>query len=429
MLLIAKNLIPPRLAIGVLVLGLIWCVQLCPASAQDVKTLNQQVWVAEALLARNGGDPLAHARLAEAYLNRARALGDWADIERAEKSLALALQLAPAHPEVLLIRADLHLYQHHFRESLEAANRVIQATPTDPRGYGAAGDAALELGDLATAQNMYDKMLALKRDFESLSGRSHLYEAQGDLKKAAALMQQAITATGKKPEAKATRQWAKVVVASLEMQQGKLNRAEKILQAALAEQPEDDFALEHLGETYGLLERYREADSIYTKAFNLRPEPAYAIAWAGIKQSLGQQAFADTLKQVAERTFRTHVALGRVAYLRELATFYLREGKNLHEALRLATQDTTIRQDTPAFETLAWALEQNGQYETAWQVINRALARPNADALTYYRAGKIAVALKKNDQARRLFKKCLQSNPKFNGPEAEEAKKFLKASK
>jgi len=423
---IAKNLIPPRSAINVLVLSLILSLQIGPANGQDLKTLTQQVWLAEVLLTRNSNDPLAYARLTVAYLNRGRALGDWTDIERAEKSLAQAQQLAPVHPEVLLVRADLHRYQHHFRESLDAAHRAIQASSADPRGYGAAGDAALELGELATAQKMYEKMLALKRDFESLSRLSHLYEARGDFKKATALMQKAITMAGEKPEAKTPRQWAKVVVASLEMQQGQLQRAEEILKTVLAEQPEDDFALEHLGEIYGLLGRNHEADSIYTKAFNFRPEPAYAIAWAGIKQSLGQQAFADTLKQVAERTFRSHVAAGRVAYLRELATFYLREGKNSPEALRLAAQDTTIRQDTPAFETLAWALEQNGQYETAWQIINRALARPDAKAPTYFRAGKIATALEKNDQARRLFKKCLQLDPKFSGPEAEEAQKFLR---
>ncbi|GEM_PF-3483446 len=426
MRLIANNPIPPGSVIGALVFGLILSLQIRPTSAQDLKALNHKVWVSEMVLARSGTDPSAHARLAEAYLSRARLLGDWTDIERAEKTLAPARELDPDHPEVLLIEAALHLYQHHFRESLKAANRLIQVDHTDPRGYGAAGDASLEIGELATAQKMYEQMLALRRDFTSLSRLSHLYEARGDNEKAAMLLQEAIALIGAGVDSTATRRWAKVIVASLEMKQRRLERAEEILKAVLAEQPDDDFALEHLGETYGLLGRYSEADSLYARAFNLRLEPAYAIAWAKIKRSLGQQAFADTLDQVAERALSSHVKIGRVAYLRELATFYLQRGKNLQEALKLAVQDTTIRQDTRAFEILAWALHRNGQHKAAGKVIERALARPDAEAMTYYRAGIIAMKLGKKERANSFLQRSLQMNPDFSRPEADEARALLK---
>jgi len=426
MRLIVNNPMPPRSAIGALVFGLLLSLQIRPTSAQDLKALNHKVWVSEMVLARSVRDPAAHARLAEAYLSRARLLGDWADIERAEKTLAQARQLNPQHPEVLLVEADLHRYQHHFRESLHAANQLVQISPTDPRGYGVAGDAALEIGDLVSAQKMYEEMVALGRDFASLSRLSHLHEARGDNEKAAALMQEAIALIGAGVDSTATRRWAKVLVASLEMKQGRLERAEEILKAVLAEQPDDDFALEHLGETYGLLGRYSESDSIYARAFSLRLEPAYAIAWAEIKRSLGQQAFADTLDQIAERALSIHVRIGRVAYLRELATFYLQRGKNLQEALRLAIQDTTIRQDTRAFEILAWALHRNGQHKAAGKVIERALARPDAEAMTYYRAGIIAMKLGKKARAKSFLQRSLHMNPDFSRPEADEARALLK---
>jgi hypothetical protein len=84
-----------------------------------------------------------------------------------------------------------------------------------------------------------------------------------------------------------------------------------------------------------------------------------------------------------------------VAYLRELATCYLRRGENLEQALALAVQDTAIRKDTGALVTLAWAFEQNGRLTKAWAMAQRAMARPDADAATLYRAASIASQLGK----------------------------------
>lgn len=392
-----------------------------PDVDQRLEEASYRVRAGELLLGRNPGDPLAGAELITAYLGRARLAGDWSDVDRAEELLAQIEALAPEHPEVLWVEAELRAYQHRFRASLRAAERLIRVSPTDPRGFTAAGDALLELGNLGAAQARYARMARLQRDFDALVRLARLREAQGDLTQAAQLLQEAIAAAGQDGE---RRDWARVVLASLEMGRGQLGRAEAILQEALRERHSDAFALRRLADLFVLSGEDERADEFYARAFSIRPDPACAAAWAEVQRRLGRTAAADTLDHMAEQALRGYVSTGREAYLRELATFYLRRNRNPAEALWLARQDLAIRQDTRGLELLAWACRQNNMAAEAWEVIQQALSRPDADAQTHYLAGQIALDLGDEAAAEQWWLKALQVNPAR--PEARQVREQLR---
>ena len=303
-----------------------------PDLDQDLEVASQQVRTCELQVLRDAGDPAARARLIIAYLTRARLVGDWSDVDQAEAVLARAKTLAPGHPELLWAESSLCAYQHHFRAAWLAAKKLIRACPGDPRGHRAAGDALLELGDIGGAAAHYARLAQLNRDFDTLVRQAYLFQAQGHLDEAVSTLQQAIAAA----DDPGRRNWARVVLASCETARGELTLAETILREVLQERHNDDFALKHLGQVLVAKGKDEEAADLYGRAFSIRPDPVGAGTWAAVERRLGHHPLADTLDQVAEQALRTYVTSGRVAYLRELATFYLRREKNPEEALRLA---------------------------------------------------------------------------------------------
>ncbi len=393
-----------------------------PGLDQDLAELSQQVSAGEIQAQRDASDPAAHARLIAAYLSRARLSGDWSDVDRAEEALARARAFAPERAELLWAEAALRAYQHRFRASLRAARRLIQAEPAEARGYGAAGDALLELGQIERAAAQYAQMARLQRDFDALVRLGRIRQVQGRPDRAAALFQEAIDTAQREGES-GRRDWARIALASLEMEQGRLERAATLLDQVLQEQPSDFLALKHLAELCVLAGQDERADEFYARAFSIRPDLSCAAAWAEVQRRLGKTAAADTLDRVAEQALRTYVSTGRTAYLRELATLYLRRDQNPAEALRLAVQDLAIRQDTRAFEILAWAYQKNRMHAEAQAAIQKALARPDANARTWYLAGGIALDLGEVEAARQWRTRALQVHPRC--PEAREARARL----
>lgn len=390
-----------------------------PDLGQDLETASQQVRSCELQVLRDAGNPAARARLIIAYLTRARLAGDWSDVDQAEAVLARARALAPEHPELLWAESNLCAYQHHFRAAWLAAKKLIRACPVDPRGHCAAGDALLELGDIGGAAAHYARLMQLSRDFDTLVRQAHLLQAQGHLDEAVSTLQQAIAAA----DDPGRRNWARVVLASCETARGQLTLAETILREVLQERHNDDFALKQLGQVLVANGEDEGAADLYARAFSIRPDPVCAEAWAAVERRLGHHTLADTLDQVAEQALRAYVASGRVAYLRELATFYLRRDKHPEEALRLAFQDLDVRRDTRGLEVLAWAYEQNRQHLQAWETIQQALVRPDADAQTWCRAGQIAREMGEEETARRYWAKAFQLNP--NQPEVHQLRALL----
>jgi tetratricopeptide (TPR) repeat protein len=95
------------------------------------------------------------------------------------------------------------------------------------------------------------------------------------------------------------------------------------------------------------------------------------------------------------------------------------------KALELAEADLATRQDSGAYDTLAWALYRNGRYEEARAASDRAIEMGTSVAAAHFHAGMISLAL--GEQARGIdeIQTALEKNPFFNALLAEEAREIL----
>jgi tetratricopeptide (TPR) repeat protein len=392
---------------------------------QNLAETARRVKVFEVQVARNPWDAGAYARLLNVYLNRARLSGDWGDIDKARTLAAKAEENNIESAEILWSETRLYAYQHQFRQALQAAERMLQLAPDDPRAYGACGDALLELGHLSQAQVQYAKMIHLRRDFDALVRLAKVLQLTGESQQADRLMHEAIELSSAESEASGRHAWAQVMLAGFALANGHIEAATEQVGKALLIDPDFDIALKSMGDLYVLQGNDQRADLLYGRAFSQRPDPVYAAAWAQVKRRLGQSALADTLDQVAERTLRAHVDAGRNAYLRELAFFYLTHQIKAQDALRFALGDAALRQDTTGLTILAWAYLQNGQHQQAWDTIQQATNRPDADASVFYRAGQIARALGDTASAKDYLHTALQSNSPLDRVSSEDARRWL----
>ncbi len=98
-------------------------------------------------------------RLVDALIERARASGTLSDLERARQLLdALPDDERSGDGGLQLRRGRVAFALHDFAGAREAADAALALDPADPAALALAGDAALEMGDVAAADEAYVRL-------------------------------------------------------------------------------------------------------------------------------------------------------------------------------------------------------------------------------------------------------------------------------
>src|SRR5204862_2746112 len=103
-------------------------------------------------------DPLAHNRLATAYIRKARESGDLTYYGLAEQAAQRSLKLVergPAAATATTLLAVVHVARHEFAEALRRAQAALELNPAELTPNAVAGDALAELGDYDEAARAY----------------------------------------------------------------------------------------------------------------------------------------------------------------------------------------------------------------------------------------------------------------------------------
>lgn len=146
----------------------------------DVMPAEEQIAFWSARLKPDTQDYITLTTLAGAYLARARgARGDAAAYSRAEEALREALALNPRYERAGALLGSVLIGRHDFAGALAQADGVLAANPDTPQALAAAGDAHLELGDLAAAAANYRRLLELAPGGPVYSRLSRLAWLQG----------------------------------------------------------------------------------------------------------------------------------------------------------------------------------------------------------------------------------------------------------
>ncbi len=359
--------------------------------------------------------------LAMALARRARETSDVSFYAQAEDALKKSLDLAPGNLDGEKIHVWLLLGRHEFADALDAAKALNKRTPDDVLIYGFLTDANAELGNYKEAERAAQWMLDLRPgNLPGVTRAAYLRELFGDVDGALELMDMAYQSTP--PTETEDRAWILTQMAHLLIISGKTDKAEKLLQQALALFPGYHYALGNLAKVRIQQKRYDQAVDLLQQRYKAAPpaenlyDLAEALEWAG-RPDAAAKAFAE---------FETKSLLESVRAdnsNRELIFYYADHVHQPAKALNVARQEYARRHDVYTVDAYAWSLHLNGQDVEARPQIEAALAVGVRDARMLHHAGEIA--LKLGDRA--AAERYLQDSAALNAPGSEQARVTLAA--
>jgi tetratricopeptide (TPR) repeat protein len=178
-----------------------------------------------------------YAKLGAAYVQKARESGDITYYDLAEKALARALELRPDPSTAAGVTTLLALVQfarHDFQGALRSAQQAVAWGSAGVFAYTLIGDASVELGDYARADDAYAKLGHLTGPAHPHSRLAYLRFLRGDPPGAIAAMERAVEAVRGAEVPRENVAWTEFSLADLWFHVGRLDRSEAACREALA---------------------------------------------------------------------------------------------------------------------------------------------------------------------------------------------------
>jgi tetratricopeptide (TPR) repeat protein len=362
--------------------------------------------------------------LADALIRKARESGDPEYFNRAEAALKQALEITPRNAAALRHLAYVYYSRHEFAPAAVEAESAIALNPDDAHAYGILGDALMETGEYAKAEESYRKMIALDKSLYSYSRRAGIKYLRGDIAGSMADLTTA-TAIGKFSKQPAESQaWVQSQLGNDYFSQGKLAEAESQYRQALESYPDYFRANAGLAQVKAAQAHYDEAIALYRKSIAVIPMPEYIAALGEVYEKVGRTEDARKQYDLVEYIGKFS-ALNKVLYNRELAYFYADRNIKPAEGLALARRELDYRKDVYAYDVLAWNLFRNGEFAAAREAIDEARKLGTPDAKLFFHAGMIYERVGEKEKASKFLTRALAINPHFHILFADQAMRML----
>ena len=364
-----------------------------------------------------------YVQLAQIFMQEARVTGQHHEyIPKAQQLLSEALVRDSNDFEANAAQAALFMSLHQFEKARTLAEKAIAQSPYNAFSHGVLVDALVELGDYDGAVKTCDKMLGLRPDLRSYARAAYLRELHGDLHGAQHAMKMACDAGMVGQE---NRAWALYQLGKLYFNEGRLDTAEFIYKGIVQERPAYAHALSGLAQIMSSRGDYAGGVDLLKQIYRATPDHAFLEQLVEAYTVAGQKDEAQKMTQLVLESYAQHEQEGWQIDL-EYARFCSNYELNLAEALQRAEREYRRRPgNIEVLETYAWALNQNGQPERAWPLMEQALRLKTPRALLYYRAGMIAKALHDTQHAQEYLARALAINPHFSAREAQRARSVL----
>ena len=374
-----------------------------------------------------GGGYLDHVHLADAYIDRARASGDLADLRRAEAALARAAETAPDPAVVDVRQAMVSFALHEFEAALEGATAVLESDPGNLGALSVAGDALVELGQVDAAAVHYQQLGVLVPSAASWSRLGRLAFLRGDADGALELVAAAADAAVEAgfPDEIA---FYHVQLGDLQRSAGELTAAEVSYAAALDALPDHAPASAGLARVREAQGRRDEAIELLEAAVTRLPQPEMVSALGDLYALNGDAELAEDQYSLVEAI--AGLAAEESVYDRAYVLFAADHGRDLDGAVARAEAELERRRDVYAHDALAWALFSAGRMQEAADAAARALALGTADPRISYHAGMIAASQGRVDEAADLLEAAIAGSaslPPLQVPRAEAALEAVRA--
>lgn len=383
-------------------------------------SIEQTISNLQAQVDRVPNDYPAWASLGLAYVQQAKVTANSDYYPKAQLSLEKSLSINDV--DNFLAYAGLSALasgRHDFATAETHARKGLTLNSSSALLYGALGDALVQLGRYAEADDALAKMASLRPDTSSYARQSYSRELRGDIDGARTLMRQALDVA---PTAN-DRAYALFYLGELDFNSGDVNGALEYYRQSLAASPTDLQALAGKAKAEAALGQILTAIDDYTAVVTRAPEPSVVLAFGEFLESIGRHAEAQTQYQLLDATQRAFEANGEKPDA-TMTLFYVNRGQ---PATALANAERAMK-NAPFVviqDSYAWALHANGHHAEALAAVQQAMQLGTRSALTYYHAGMIQLSLGNADAARAELATALSINPFFDPLAAPAARRTL----
>ncbi len=365
--------------------------------------------------------------LGNLLLQRARVSGDAATLARASVIATNAVTKAPRNPTAQLLQAKVLYSNHRFGEAARVAETALAQKPKQAEFVAVLFDATVELGNTARAKELIDQLVSLSPGAPAaFVRRSKLAFLTGD---SASALRDANLALSFAPRSGATGidlAFYESFAGQAAFDAGDLDTARSHFTAALALVPDDRGAAFGMARTLGATGDLAGAIDLLQASADRFPEPATLALLGDFQQLNGQATDATNTYQLVEATAALAQANQQI-YDRQITMFLADHKLRPTEALQMAQDELADRQDTYAYDTLAWAAFRAGDLDTAWTASQQALRGGSVDAAVLGHAGLIAAARGDQTWAKSLLSRSVAINAQFHPLVATEVRDALSA--
>ena len=360
----------------------------------------------EQRVAASPDDAEALMLLGLGYQQRARETGDPSFYPQSERALRRSLALVPRNDLAVTGLAALAASRHRFDEARVLARRGLALNPYSGAALGILGDANVETGRYPAAVAAFDRMAAVKPTAAAYARVSYACELLGRTDSAVAAMKLAVAAAEAHAEPSA---WARVQLGNLYAENGRLVRAGREYDGALARLP--GYAPALAGRARLAAWRGHEADAVrlYERALHAQAVPEYAVGLGDAYARLGQERGAQEAYARAAGLEGAFAENGGHNEL-ETALFDLDHDRDLAGALARARGGRELRPSVEGEHVLAWALYKNGRCREAREHSLRALRLGTKDWGAMLHRSLIESCLRNEDGGRVWKERALAVN-------------------
>lgn len=378
---------------------------------------NEEITQLQAQLRQPGaGSAELWARLARAFVRKARDSSDSAYYAQADDAAGQALSLDPRQRSALQVRQLVLLNGHRFVEARALAEQELRHNPRDEVAWGTLGDSQLELGNYDGALEAYQSMMDIKPDLRSYNRGAWMRWLIGDPEGAVELMQLAIDAGS--PRDLEALSYCRVQLGDLHFFLGRYEQARGEYDRALRELPRYAPALAARGRLNLVTGKTPEAIADLDASLSIQPLTAVRALYIDALLAAGKSAEATAERACLERE-------GRSEDPRALSLYYSSHGQQLQLAVDLANEEVRRRPDIWSLDASAWALFRSGKIEEAWIAILGATRLGTRDPRLLYHRGRIAAARNDAKGAIEPLQAALAQSPSWDLQEPQEARQIL----
>ncbi|MEW2548386.1 tetratricopeptide repeat protein [Streptomyces sp. NPDC047002] len=327
---------------------------------------------------------------------------------------------ADTPPEALVGLAALADARRDYPAARAWGERALRRSPTAWAAYPPLIDAYNGLGDYEAAGRAARRLAAARPKAPAAAAENAVVHRDRGRREDAAAQASAAVEQAAAPAQKAA---ALAALGDLAWERGEPAEALGQYGAALQAAPDLYAAQAGRGRALASLGRTDEAYQAYDTALARLPDPAYALEYGELYESLGLTGDASTqyakVRALAARGTRAGVDENLV-----LGRYEADHGAPAAAVTRLTAEWTGGRRGIETADALGWALYRSGDASRALTYATTATEQGRRSALSTYHRGEIERALGMRAEARRHLDEALRTNPYFSpllAPRAREA--------